>query len=152
MSIKSVFLATMNSCKYIFLSGKEANFINGVYYTDVVSEIKELENEIFAGHPHISQSPDLAKRTIDTDTFDPLAAIKAKGVAEYLAAQAAAAADPVTQLQPPANQLDVTEPKRDMGNTMSLDSLKAKLNTANSDTVGAAMAGSSSNAGSATLS
>ena len=141
MAIKHVFLNSLNFCKYIFASGKEANFISGQYLTSDPAEIEELTREAGMGHPHISIPTDEAKRTIDTTITDPLIAIKAKAVAEYLAAQAAAALDPVTQLKTSSGTDEADKPK-EMGNTASLDELKSRLNMSNSSTVAAAMAGS----------
>jgi hypothetical protein len=86
MAMKRVFFCSIPSCNYLFKNGKPAIFINGEYYTDIASEIAELEAEISYGHPHISINAD--KREVDDTKLDPLAAIKAQAIKEYLAAEA----------------------------------------------------------------
>lgn len=88
MAIKKVFKSRIDSCKYIFSNGKEANFIGGKYLTDLESEIAALEFEIKSGHPHIYI--DTAEKEIDTEQMDPIEQIKKKAIAEYIAAQKAA--------------------------------------------------------------
>lgn len=91
MTIKHVFKSRVSSIKYIFKAGKEANFIAGLYYTSVDSEIAELNAEIEAGHPIFYK--DEAELTVDTDNMNPLDIIKQKAVAEYIASQAAQSKD-----------------------------------------------------------
>jgi len=87
MAIKRVFHCAMPSCNYLFKNGKPAIFINHEYLTDIQSEIDELEAEIAYGHPHISI--DAAKKEVDDTKLDPLSAVKAQAIKEYLAAEAA---------------------------------------------------------------
>jgi hypothetical protein len=53
MSVKNVFKSRMPSMNYVFASGKYAHFIEGVYMTDIQSEILELNNEIKIGNPFL---------------------------------------------------------------------------------------------------
>ena len=86
MAIKQVFYCAMPSCNYLFKNGKPAIFINHEYLTDIKSEIEELDAEIAIGHPHIKR--DELKKEVDDTKLDPLAAVKAQAIREYLAAQA----------------------------------------------------------------
>lgn len=104
------FCANLPSCKYIFKSGKVANFVGGKYVTTIDSEIAELEEEIKFGHPHIFV--DANERTVESEKADPLAAIKKKAIEEYLAAQAKA-----------------VDPNNDMGNTVGGNSAVAGIQT-----------------------
>lgn len=88
MSTLRVFKATLPSVNYIFKNGKPAIFVQGVYTTDVVSEIEELDAEIAARHPHIFI--DAAMREIDSSAVDPIAALREKIIAEYKATMASA--------------------------------------------------------------
>lgn len=92
------FCSNLPSSKYVFRSGKVANFVRGQYLTTIQSEIDELNNEIELGHPHISIDP--KEKTVDSMHADPLAKIKKQAIEEYIAAQAAA-----------------IDPSNDMGNT-----------------------------------
>lgn len=142
MTIKTVFTNSLKDCNYVFLNGKVAHFINGVYLTDIESEIKELENEIKAFHPHIGQDSDISKRTVDTTNIDPLAGIKAAAIEEYLKSKASSE-DSVTQLKT-ISEVDCNKETKDMGSTASIDQLKNRLNFGNSSTVAGATSGSSS--------
>lgn len=79
----------MPSCNYLFKNGKPAIFINHEYLTDIAAEVEELDAEIKLGHPHISRDP--LKKEVDDTKLDPLAAVKAQAIKEYLAQQAATA-------------------------------------------------------------
>lgn len=111
MAIKRCFKSHIISSKYHFKNGKEANFINGEFYTNIDSEIAELEAEIENGHAYIYI--DKERMNVDTEKLDPISEIKRKAVEEYIALQEAA-----------------TKGQRDMGNTEP-----QKLNPANSTTI-----------------
>jgi hypothetical protein len=89
------FKSSILSCKFILSNGKNANFVNGIYRTDLDSEVAELQEEIKQGHPYISYLGQVSAADLD-----PISVIKKKAVEEYLAQQA------LTQ-----------DPKRDMGQT-----------------------------------
>lgn len=89
------FKSSISSCKFILSNGKNANFVQGVYRTDIESEVAELKREIEQGHPYISYLGQVSAADLD-----PIAVIKRKAIEEYEAQKAA------TQ-----------NPKRDMGNT-----------------------------------
>lgn len=97
-NIQHKFTNTLRNAKYLFgitivdgvekskvINGKEANFINGDYYTANPEEIYQLQAEIVAGHPHLGDGGE-----VDMATLDPLAELKAKAIAEYIASQEAA--------------------------------------------------------------
>lgn len=100
MTTLNVFQATMPSVNYVFGSGKVAVFIQGFYRTAVQWEIEELEREIANGHPHIHRPAKEEDRVVESALLDPMAALRAKIIAEYKAAELAA-----------------TNPDRDMGQT-----------------------------------
>ena len=70
MSLKTVFLSSIQNMQYVFPNGKAAIFTNGQFITDVESEIAHLKDEIRNGIPHISQDPDASKQVIDTTLQD----------------------------------------------------------------------------------
>ena len=78
--------------------GKKIRFVAGVYITDNEHEIEFLDKEIKQGHPMIYVKK--GDEVVGAEALDPMAAIKAKIIAEHEAAKAAQA-----------------DPKRDMGNT-----------------------------------
>ncbi len=84
-TLKKQFKSHLLSSKYIFKNGKEANFIGGVFLTNVEHEVSELQNEIELGHPHIYV--DLNALEVDTKYVDPMEALKAKHFAEFEALQ-----------------------------------------------------------------
>ena len=88
MAMKRLYKSRIPSCKYGFKNGKEANFINHEYLTDIPGEIQELDEEIALGHPTLYI--DAARKEIDVDGRDPIEEIKAKAIAEYIASQKAA--------------------------------------------------------------
>ncbi len=80
---KRAFFSTIPSINYIFSNGKPAMFIKGRYLTDSEKEIKELEADIAAGHPHIHINPE--EREVDTDKLDPISTLRASIEKEILA-------------------------------------------------------------------
>jgi len=72
--------------KYIFKSGKVAEFIGGFYRTAIESEIKELNDEIAAGIGSIWVTK--GQEVVDSDDIDPVAVYKRKIIAEYEAEKA----------------------------------------------------------------
>lgn len=106
MLTKNLYHSRIPSCKFIFKSGKEANFIGGTYLTSDPVEIAELDIEIKSVHPHIYV--DENNLAVDTENIDPLHEIKRKAVEEYLAAQQAAS--------DPNSDKGVTEQNTKVGN------------------------------------
>lgn len=88
MTTLRVFKSTIPSVNFIFANGKPAIFQQGVYRTDVDWEIAELEKEVLARHPHIYI--DEKEREIDSEMVDPMNALRAKIIADYLASEQAA--------------------------------------------------------------
>lgn len=121
MSTLRVFKSTIPSINYIFKNGKPAIFQVGVFRTDIEWEIKELEAEIAAGHPHIYI--DEKEREIDSEMVDPMNALRAKIIAEFL-----------------EQQKKATDPNNDMGT-----SDQSPVKPANSTDVAAAAAGGDGN-------
>lgn len=117
MTTLRVFKSTIPSVNFIFANGKPAIFQQGVFRTEVDWEIAALEAEIKNGHPHIYI--DEAEREIDSELVDPINALRARIISEYLAAQEAA-----------------VNPANDMGSTT-----QESLKPANSQDVAAAAAG-----------
>lgn len=124
MAIKKVFKSKIQSCNYVFKSGKQASFIAGKYLTDIDTEIEELEAEIKSGHPHIFI--DANEKEVDTEKLDPLEEIKRKAIAEYLEAQKKA-----------------VDPSNDMGSTDQSGKLEGIANSSS----GAQLATNSNGAG-----
>jgi len=120
MATKNLYKSRISSVKYAFLNGKEANFINFEYITDLSNEIAELDNEVLQQHPTIYTDP--TRLTVDTNKRDPLEDIRAKAVADYIASQKVA-----------------MDPKQDRGT-----SVQGKLNVATSTSISEGAAGSSS--------
>lgn len=88
MATFKVFHSTIPSVNYIFGNGKAASFIGGRFATDVDSEISALNYEVKLGHPHITIDPN--DMEADSATLDPIAGLREKIIAEYLAATVAA--------------------------------------------------------------
>lgn len=86
--VLKLFKSAMPSCQYIMPNGKYLYFVKGKFATDDPDEIAELEKAIKARHPHIFIDSKESEITA-TKLMDPLAEIKAKAIAEYLAQQAA---------------------------------------------------------------
>lgn len=77
-----IFKCSILDCKYYTRKGKEIGFVGGKYITDNEDEVKELEAEIKEGHPHIYI--DAKDKEISAeDVADPMAALRAKIIAEY---------------------------------------------------------------------
>lgn len=87
MAMVNQFVSNLPSCKYIFTTGKVAHFVQGIYRTADKKEVAELTADIEAGHPHISFG---AERLVDTAKLDPMAALREKIIAEYVANEKAA--------------------------------------------------------------
>jgi hypothetical protein len=81
-----LYKSSLKACQYVMPSGKYLYFINGRYATDDEEEIAELDKQIKARHPHITVDAAEAHIT-ETAYKDPLSAIKAKAIEEYLASQ-----------------------------------------------------------------
>lgn len=121
MSMLRVFKCTIPSCSVILGNGKPCIFVSGVYRTDIPAEIGFFENEILLKHPHLYIDP--AESEIDSELVDPMNALRAKIIKEYLAAQEKVAGDP----------------NRDMGSTDQ----NMKLNVGTTKDIAEAAAGGS---------
>jgi hypothetical protein len=113
----TVFKSHIPSVNVILGNGKPCIFQNGVYRTESENEIQFLNAEIKAGHPHIFVDPN--EVTIESDMVDPMNALRAKIIADYVAQQAAA-----------------TNPANDMGT-----SDQSQVKPANSTDIASAVAG-----------
>lgn len=80
------FFIDKTASRYVFKSGKVAEFHGGAYRTSIESEIKELNAEIAAGIGSIWLVP--GQEVIDSDDLDPVAVLKRKIIAEYEAEKA----------------------------------------------------------------
>lgn len=96
-----LFHSTMKSCRYIFKDGTAANFVNGKFVTTMDSQIAELQDAIAKRHPHIFVKT--GEETVDYDIADPIAALRKKLFAEFMAEQEAQKLAPPLEL-PPAVQ------------------------------------------------
>ena len=88
MTTLTVFKSTVPSITFIFANGKPAHFVQGTYRTAVDWEISALTAEVTQGHPHLFI--DAAEKTIESDMIDPMNALRAKIIADYLEEQARA--------------------------------------------------------------
>lgn len=70
MAIKSIFKSYIPSLNYLTKAGKALVFIEGKFMTDIKEEIKELEDEIKSGHPHLFIDPN--EKEIDTTLQDKI--------------------------------------------------------------------------------
>jgi hypothetical protein len=120
--VYSVFKNRIPSCTFVQKNGNVISFVEGTYRTTKQDEIDEITAEINAGHPHMYIDPN--QKTIQSDQLDPLAGLRTRIIAEYLAAQAAA-----------------TNPSNDRGSSEA-----EALRPAGTDVIQAAAAGSSSGA------
>lgn len=123
--IMHVFFNTIPNCRYTFKDGTDANFLGGKYLTDNEVQIRELSREVANGHPHIYTKAD--HLTEDTTIVDPMVAIREKVRAELLAEMAAS-----------------TDKTTDRGSYEVSGKLEGIANT---DTIAAGAADSSSNDG-----
>ena len=94
------FCSNLPSSKYVFRSGKVANFVGGQYLTTVQAEIDELNAEIEAGHPHMYV--DTNETTVDSESLDPLAKLRKSIIEQYI-----------------KDQQKAVNPENDMGNSVS---------------------------------
>lgn len=78
------FYNAIKSCNFIFKDGTVAAFINGAYRTEDETEIAELRAEIAKRNMYLSGGVELTQ-----EQLDPLSAMRAKIIAEYLASEAA---------------------------------------------------------------
>lgn len=92
MDTLHLFRSNLPSCKYIFRSGKVAEFVAGNYITKNQKEIDELNEEISYGHPHLFV--EAGRTTVQADELDPLNALKKKLRQEILAEMDAASGNP----------------------------------------------------------
>ena len=94
------YFSTRPKISIITPAGTRIAFAAGQYVTDVSAEIDYLNEQVAAGHPMIYVKK--GSETVTKEQLDPLAAVKAKAIAEYL-----------------AQQEKQQDPSRDMGNTNS---------------------------------
>jgi hypothetical protein len=106
------FKSTIPSCKFILGNGKNANFVGGIYRTDLEHEVAELKKEVELGHPFIDYLGQISAADLD-----PVAILKRRAVEEYLAAQKAA-----------------IDPSRDLGTTSALDKTAGMVTSAGTTT------------------
>jgi hypothetical protein len=93
-----VFKSTKPMNTFIFPNGRYARFVNGRFLTNVVDEIEQLKEEIEVHHnPFFYLDPE--EEFADPKLEDPMEALRAKIIKEYLEKEAAA-----------------TNPKNDAGN------------------------------------
>lgn len=116
MAINQKYKSRIPSCKYIFLNGKEAAFLQGVFVTGVSSEITQLDEEVALGHPTIYR--DENDMTVDTEALSPM---------ELIRAQAREEAIKVVR----AEMAAATNPSNDRGNSDQGDVGASFANTAN---------------------
>lgn len=109
MSEKRLYWSTMPFMNFVFKKGKLAVFKHHRYATDVAEEIKELDDEVAVGHPHIYIKED--QKFLTAEMEDPMQALRAKFFAEFQAQQA-----------------KFVDPKNDMG-TSSQDPIKPQSTT-----------------------
>lgn len=81
-----LYKSSLQSCQYILKSGRYVYFKDGRHATDDSEVIAELDEAIKLKHPHIFVSAGEAEITAKK-YGDPLAEIKEKAIAEYLAEQ-----------------------------------------------------------------
>lgn len=124
MSTSNQYFSNIPACRYVFKSGKVAEFMSGKYLTAIDSEIAELEQEIKEGHPHI-----FIKKGHETADNDPLAGLKQKIINDYIASQQKA-------------EKEATDGSRDFGNTVSGSIVSEQIKPASSVKV-ASVAGKS---------
>ena len=82
------FKADLPSCRYVFKSGKVAEFFSYMYRTKDPKEIEELNTEIAAGIGSIFIPED--GPTIDSEDLDPMNVLRKKFFAEFEASKARA--------------------------------------------------------------
>lgn len=83
---KHLFWSSMPFMNYVFSKGKMAVFRHHRFATDNPEEIAELTREINLGHPQLSIKQDALYLTEEME--DPMKALKAKIIADYIAEQA----------------------------------------------------------------
>lgn len=85
MTMLRVFKSNIPSINYIFPWGTVAAFQQGYYRTDIEREISHLEEEVKLKHPHILI--DANEFEVDSTLVDPMNALRAKIIADYLNTQ-----------------------------------------------------------------
>lgn len=83
---KYLYWATMPFMNYVFSKGKLANFRHHRFATDIPEEIEQLNAEIKSNNPYIYTKSDALFLTDEME--DPMKALKAKIIADYLVEQA----------------------------------------------------------------
>lgn len=100
MSQYHQYFSTRPRISMVLPSGDRISFVAGQYITDKEKEIEYLDEQVKAGHPMIYVKK--GNEVVTAEQLDPLAAVKAKAIADYMAQQ--------------ERQQD---PSRDMGNTVN---------------------------------
>ena len=98
MSQLHQYFATRPKISIVMPNGNRISFIAGSYITDDENEIKFLDDQIKDKHPMIFVKK--GEETVTKEQLDPLAAVKEKVIADYL-----------------AKQKEQQDPSRDFGNT-----------------------------------
>lgn len=98
MSQYHQYFSTRPRISIVLPSGDRISFVAGQYITDKEKEIEYLDEQVKSGHPMIYVKK--GSETVTEAQLDPLAAVKAKAVADYM-----------------AQQEKQQDPSRDMGNT-----------------------------------
>lgn len=80
------FHMSKDTMRYVFKSGKVAEFFGGIFRTSNEKEADELKNEIELGIGAIWQ--ERGSEIVDSDDIDPVAVFKRKIIAEYEAEKA----------------------------------------------------------------
>lgn len=87
--MKRMYKSVLPSVTFFFKTGKAAHFIKHCYYTDIPSEIEELDAEVGAGEK--SQHPDIfidrEHKSVDMNMLDPIEKIKKQAIDDYIKAQ-----------------------------------------------------------------
>jgi hypothetical protein len=110
MSTLTLFKSKAPVMGYVFKSGKMIHFINGIYATESKSEIEELTTECENGHPNYYI--DKNELAIDSETLDPIAALRAQ-----------------IREEERIKLLAATNPDRDMGTTVNTGKLEGISNS-----------------------
>ena len=116
------YFSTRPIISIIMPSGNRIRFMAGQYVTDNAEEIEFLDAQIKARHPMIYTKS--GQETVTKEQLDPLAAVKAKAIAEFL-----------------EQQKKQQDPSRDMGNTAASG---AGTDVASTKTIAPIIAGSKS--------
>lgn len=113
MAILTQFKSSFASGQFVFADGTTAIFMQHIYRTADKKKIAELEEAVAAGHPQITGGEE-----IDTEQENPLAGLRAKLRAEFLAELAQQGANAVN-------------PQNNMGGTQDINANFGALSSGN---------------------